>query len=200
MKNLSLVLSSVSLVLAAVLLYLHFSAGSPVKPSTSTTASAPAGSGAGLKVAYFVMDSLDANYEKVKDARKQNASKEEAFNLELNKLDRELQQKAASYDEKLKANQMSQAEFEAAQRDVANMKDNLMKREAAAKQELMDMNAKNYAEIKKEIESFLKEYNKDKVYAYIFMYDANSAFMYCDNAYDITADVLNGLNSRYKKK
>lgn len=197
MKNLLLSLQIVTLALVGYLLYKQFSAKDKAIPRATLPAGASAGS---FKVAYFIMDSLDANYDKVKEARKETASKEDAENSKISALEKELQKKAIGYDEKMKANQMTQAEFEAAQRDIAQMKDNLVRQQQSSQQMLMEHNSKKLGEIKKEIEDFLQEYNKDKVYNYIFMYDASSQFLYCDTLYNITKDVVEGLNKRYKER
>lgn len=199
MKNLSLALNILLLVLVGILFYFHFS--KPAKPAVARAGQTNAATaGTDFKVAYFIMDSLDANYEKVKEARKETVAKEDALNSKLASLEKEFQQKAGDYDAKLKANQMSQAEFEAAQRDIAQMKDNLLRQKQSAEQELMELNSRRLGEIKKEIEEYLKVYNQDKGFNYIFMYDATSPFLYCDTVYNITNEVLEGLNSRYKKK
>jgi outer membrane protein len=53
--------------------------------------------------------------------------------------------------------------------------------------------------IKKKIEDFLKEYNKAKYYSYILVYDPGFIY-YKDETYNITADVIKGLNEEYRKK
>ena len=53
--------------------------------------------------------------------------------------------------------------------------------------------------MKKKIEDFLTEYNKDKNYSYIVSYE-QGLFYYKDTAYNITDDVIKGLNEQYKNK
>lgn len=66
----------------------------------------------------------------------------------------------------------------------------------------MDQDYNNYMmtkqnEIKTKIEEFLKEYNTKKGYTYIVSYE-QGLFYYKDTAYNITADVVRGLNEKYK--
>ena len=49
------------------------------------------------------------------------------------------------------------------------------------------------------MEDFLQEYNKDKGFAYIISYEPG-IMHYKDSIYDITRDVLTGLNQKYKAK
>ena len=52
-------------------------------------------------------------------------------------------------------------------------------------------------EIKTKIENFLKDYNKTRNYSYIISYE-QGLFYYRDTAYNITTDVVKGLNDFYK--
>ena len=58
---------------------------------------------------------------------------------------------------------------------------------------------KRLQEVKQKIEAFLVKYNKNKEFAYIF--SSNPDLMYYkDTAYDITSDIVKGLNAEYKPK
>jgi len=46
----------------------------------------------------------------------------------------------------------------------------------------------------------LTDYNKGKNYSYIIEYDPNSFLYIKDTAFNVTGDLVNGLNSAYKKK
>jgi outer membrane protein len=54
-------------------------------------------------------------------------------------------------------------------------------------------------DVKNKIEEYLKTYNNEKGYSYIFAYEPG-LFYYRDTMYDITNDVIKGLNDIYKKK
>ena len=50
------------------------------------------------------------------------------------------------------------------------------------------------------VNNFLAEYNKDKKYDIILRTGmANEVILYADKKFDITQDVINGLNASYKK-
>ena len=61
-------------------------------------------------------------------------------------------------------------------------------------------NGEIMTDIKTRIENYLKEYNKQKTYSFIFAYDPTSIIYYKDSVYNITNDVVDGLNAGYKKK
>ena len=59
---------------------------------------------------------------------------------------------------------------------------------------------KTMEELKKTMNAFLEEYNKDKKYTFIFSFSsAMDVLFYKDKSYNITDDVVEGLNKAYKK-
>lgn len=59
---------------------------------------------------------------------------------------------------------------------------------------------KTMDDLKTRINEFLKEYNKKKGYSYIFSYSSSlNVLFYKDSAYNITDEVVAGLNEAYKK-
>lgn len=192
MRNISTILSIIALALTGVLFYLHFAP----KGKTSTVAAVTDKNGQqSFKIAYFHIDSLQANYSYYKDALEVMKGKESSANAELQNIKARFQQRIQQLQEK--APTMSQADGEAAQREMAKMEQEYRKNEARLQDNLqsqqMDMNNL----MRKQIEDYLTEYNKNKTYAYIFSYEPGFIF-YKDSIYDITADVVTGLNEKYK--
>jgi outer membrane protein len=154
--------------------------------------------GVNFRIAYFDLDSLQAHYDGFKEAQDQARAKENDMTMTLTRLDRDNQKKIEAWRQK--GNTMTQAEGEQAQREYADMQ----QRFAATKQQLEQDQYKFTEElrskIRKNVEDFLKKYNKERNYSYIFAYDPNSFVYGKDSAYDITSEIVNGLNSEYKKK
>jgi outer membrane protein len=154
-------------------------------------------SNAGFKIAYFEMDSIENNCEMVKDVKHELSKKEEASMTELSRMDQQIRDKANEYQGK--AATMTQAQGEKAQQDLMQRQQKLQSRKQELDQEYQSLYMRLNTDMKKKIESFLKDYNKDKNFAYIFAYD-NGIFFYQDSAYNITGDVVKGLNEMYKKQ
>ena len=94
---------------------------------------------------------------------------------------------------------MSQAEIGARQQELAQLEKNYTNREQQLASEMQEESFKRLQEVKQKIEAFLVNYNKNKEFAYIF--SSNPDLMYYkDTAYDITADIVKGLNAEYKPK
>jgi outer membrane protein len=194
MKSISTILSIVALVLIAILFYLHFSGGSKTK---KPAVAADTKTDASFKIAYFEIDSLQEHYAYYKDVLGDIKQKENSMNSELNDMTARYQKKIREWQEK--GNSMSQSEGEAAQREYGAMQQRFQQRKSELEQQLQKQQLDGIQELRKQVEAFLKEYNQNRGYAYIFSYEPGFIF-YKDSAYDITKDLIDGLNAQYKAK
>lgn len=193
MRNISTILSVIALVLTGVLFYLHFTHKEKLKE-----VSVVAGKNGqnNFKIAYFDIDSLQSNYTFYKDALEEMKGKESAANAELQDLKTRFQKRI----QQLQNEARSQADQEAAQKELATMEQNYRKREAQLGDNLQTQQMDMTKLMRKQIEDFLAEYNKTKGYAYIFSYEPGFIMYYKDSLYDVTADLVKGLNEKYKNK
>lgn len=183
------------------LLFAHFSGKKPGSSLTDATRTGNAdGAGKGtFKIAYFEMDSLAANFDMVKELKSEMLKREESINGEMERLSKNLQQKFNYYQQQATSGALNQEQSEAASREMKNMDDEMKTRKQALDSEYSDFVMRRQNEIKSKIETFLKEYNKTKDYSYIVSYE-QGLFYFKDTAYNITADVVRGLNESYKTK
>jgi outer membrane protein len=195
MKNISTILSAVALAGVGILFWLQTRTPRPPVKGPETGGSTLANS---FRVAYFDLDTVEAHYDYFKDAQSQVKAKENAMDMELSSIDRNNQKKIDAWRQK--GNAMTQAESEQAQQEYASMQQNFQARKTALEQELYKSTEELKTNIRRKIEEFLKEYNKQKSYSFIFAYDPNTLIYYRDTVYNITPDVLEGLNAGYKKK
>lgn len=195
MKHISTIISVVALALAGVLFYQQSRQTEQIKTISDSERKTSA---SGFKIAYFDMDTLEAHYDYFKDAQSTVKAKENAMNMELSSLDRSNQKKLDVWRQK--GNTMTQAESEQAQQEYAAMQQNFQSRKTALEQELYKNTEDLKTNIRKKIEDFLKDYNKQKNYSYIFAYDPSSFIYAKDTIYNITPELLDGLNILYKKK
>ena len=195
MKNGILIFNIILLILVGVLFYLHFAQGEKgIKSNTNASVSSNPGD---FKIAYFEMDSIENSFAMVKDVKAELSKKEETINNELERLEKNYRNKIAKYQ--AQGASMTQVQSEMAQRDVMQLQQNIQSRRQQLEQEYQELQMRKLKDVKTKIEDFLKEYNKDKRYSYILSYEPG-LFYYRDSAYNITSDVITGLNSRYDKK
>jgi outer membrane protein len=194
MKNFTPVLNIVLVLAVAVLFYLHFSS---TKSSVAVTNSTKAVPSAGFKIAYFESDSIQSQFEYFNEIKAELDSKAQANSRILGALKSTFAQK---YQELQKAAPaLSQAELASKQQELMQMEKTYQGKEKMMSDEMQDEQFKKLQDVKKKIEDYLKDYNKDKGYAFIF--SSSPDLMYLkDSLYDITPDVIRGLNTLYKKK
>ncbi len=192
MKYLSTILSVIALVLIGVLFYKTTDKNSKTPPQSGTEKA-----NREFKMAYFDIDSLESNYQYYKDALAELKAKEQSMNNELASLEKSYQKKIQDWQQR--GASMSQSEAEAANREYQQMQATFQQRKNALEQQMGSMQMDYKKNIKDRIETFLKEYNKDKRFAYIISYEPELMF-YRDSVYDITSDLIKGLNATYQKK
>jgi outer membrane protein len=190
MKPNSWIVNGVMALAIIVLFVLHFNSNStPVKSSALAAG--------GVKVAYFEIDSIQNSYNFFKDVREALQAKDVENAKQLTGLKNAF---AIKYQELQKNGQfLSQAEIGARQQELAQLEKNYTNREQQLASEMQEESFKRLQEVKQKIEAFLVNYNKNKEFAYIF--SSNPDLMYYkDTTYDITADIVKGLNAEYKPK
>lgn len=180
-------------VVAVVLLYFHFT-GNGGRSSLVKKAE-PAGP---FRMAYFEMDSVAANFDLVKELKAEMQKKEEAINSEMQKMADNMQRKYEYYQQQANTGLMNEKQSEVAGQEMRTLDDQLKNRKQALDAEYGDFVMRRQNEIKSKIEAFLAEYNKEQQYSYIVSYE-QGLFYYKDTAYNITADLIKGLNEKYKQ-
>jgi outer membrane protein len=194
MKRLFPALHFTSLLGVGLLFFLFFKNTRQEKKTPVTATAAP---GAGPRIAYFDIDSLQAHYNYFRDALQEAKRSEDAMNLELSNLHNKNQKKVLEWQQKSQA--MTPAEREQANTEFEQMQKYYDSRKRTLEQYQLTRNEDLMADIKKRIGHFLEEYNKQTGYAFIFAYDPGSFMYYKDSSYNITAQVVDGLNAAYKK-
>lgn len=153
----------------------------------------------GLKVAYIEVDSLMSQYQFCVDYNLLLNQKSDNAANTLQQKQRALQQHAAALQKKYESNGFTtRDELENAQNQLAREQQDLAELEQRLTNELAMENAKLNAELRDSIQAFLKVYNKTKKFDYI-MSKLGDNLLWANKKYDITKEVIAGLNKRYKK-
>ena len=153
-----------------------------------------------LKIAYVEVDSIMTQYTFAKEYSALLEKKGQNIQATIAQKGQALQAAAANFQQKIQQNaftsrEQAESQQAAIQRDQANLQ-SLQQRlcnEFAAEQEKYN-NA-----LHDSIAHYLAAYNKDKKYSIIFSKSGDN-LLYADKAYDITKEVIAGLNKAYKGK
>lgn len=199
MKQVSNVVLAILAVAVAVLFYFQFAgkqaAGS--KPVANGGEEAATDNYPG-KIAYFEMDSVEQQYQYIKEVQGQLKTREQSITSELGSMRNGYANRVQQLQSQ--APQMSQQDGERAQAEITQMERNLQQREAKLAQELQEQQFKLMQDINKKIEDFVTEYNKTKGYAYIISRQSGDFIYFKDTTLNITNDLIKGLNEQYSKE
>ena len=150
------------------------------------------------KIAYVCIDTIINSYEFCVEHSKVLEKRMNNIKATLASKGKALQNSAISFQQKVQSGAIT------SQEQAQKIQESLQKQQI----ELENLQDKYTAQFEKErqkyndamkdsIENFLKDYNKDHKYSMILSKVENN-ILYADKKLDITEDVLNGLNKRYK--
>ncbi len=188
----------VVLVAAVVALFAIFFSNKPAKGTAEPAA--VIASGEALPVAYLNVDSLLTNYTFAQDASERLMQKQEDARLKLNTKARSLQNEMADFQRKLDNNAfLSRERAEKEQQRLIKKQQDLQDLEAKLTEDIMLENQTLNKQLADTLTQFLQTFNADGRYQIILSNTAKDNVLMAADQYDITDEVVAGLNKRYKK-
>lgn len=165
---------------------------------TANATPAATGGSVNMKIAYVEIDSLLTKYRFCNDLNGMMIKKEENIRTTLNEKAKDLDNEMREFNRKLQNNGFASREraeqenlrISQKQRDLQQLQEKLTN-------ELQAENQKNNLQLRDSINSFLKIYNKTKGYSLIISNSGLDNLLYADPAYNITQEIVDGLNARY---
>ena len=153
-----------------------------------------------MKIAYVEVDSLASQYQFCIDYTKILEKKRTNASNTLNQKGQQLQAAMNNFQQKLNNNGFrSREEAESAQAGIQRSQQSLQELQARLGSELEKEAADFSVALKDSLDHFLAQYNKDKKFDLILSKsDATSNILFAEKRYDITDEVIKGLNKRYK--
>lgn len=158
-----------------------------------------AGKGAPSNIAYVEIDTLQSQYQFCKDNQGIFTRKSEAYKTQLNAKSQALQQAAAEFQQKMQANAYTQDQARSQQARLQQMQAELQQMQENLESKFSKEQQAYNKQLRDSVQNFLKEYNATHHYSLILS-KAGDNILYAEPGLDITQDVVNGLNKRYKKK
>lgn len=153
-----------------------------------------------MPVAYLNVDSLLANYTFAQEASEKLMTKQEDARVKMNTKLRTFQNEVADFQRKLENNGfLSRERAEQAQQKLAKKEQELQELEAKLTQDIMLENQKLNVQLADSLTNYLKEFNADGRYHVILSNTAKDNVLMASEQYDITDEVVAGLNARCKK-
>lgn len=195
MKNISTLLFVLLFALVALLFYFQFSGkNTPPKNIDSKDDSTKAK----LNVAYVDIDSLETNYEYYKQVQNSFEKKRDSIDKILNSDFNAIENERIQFIQR--GNSISEIEAENFKAAYQQKMQNLESKKQQLSKELGDKQALMMDDVLRKIENYMNEYNKKSNYSFVFgIAKGNMMFLHKDTAYNITNEVLKGLNGAYSK-
>ena len=191
------ILINVILVAAVAALFVIFYSGKT--PATAETVAAEQTDV--MPVAYLNVDILLMNYTFAQEASDKLMSKQEDARVKMNTKLRTFQNEVADFQRKLENNAfMSRERAEKEQQRLAKKEQELQELEAKLTQDIMIENQKLNQQLADSLNNFLQIFNADGRYHVILSNSAKDNVLMANEQYDITDEVVNGLNARYSSK
>ena len=153
----------------------------------------------GMKIAYVEVDSLMTQFEFAKEKAKELEKKSNNARNTLTQKGNQLQAAANNFQQKLQNNGFtSREQAESVQQALQRQQNDLAALQARLENELAQETQRFNVDLRDSLNHFLSVYNKDKKYDMILAKSGDNILM-ANQKYDITKDVINGLNKRYKE-
>jgi outer membrane protein len=194
MKNLSLILNGVLLLLVAHLYYLHFSkkATAPdyIAPSTAVTD--------GIKIAYVNIDTLDAKYEWLKTQKAALEASQKNKETTLKKKQEAFMADAQAFQEKAQSGNFPEAQLRKEADALQGREQKLMEEQDRLSKQFAEEYKTAMDKLMGNVEAQLKSIQSQIGYDYILSYSkgGNSPVLLANDSLEITKQVLDLLNKK----
>ena len=185
-------------VLLAVAITLALTSCNNSSPKMDDKPVAATDSVSGMKLAYIEVDSLMTQYNFAKEYSVTLEKKSNTARNTLTQKGNELQAAVNNFQQKLNNNGYTSREQAASvQAGLEKRQRELQELQARLENELAKETQEFNVALRDSLNSFLNAYNRDKHYD-IILSKAGDNILFADKRFDITQDVINGLNKRYK--
>lgn len=195
MKNTSLILNLVLLIAVVVIYVLHFTSAKSNTSAEQGEASSPM---TGLKIAYVKVDSLILNYDLAQELHESFTKNQDAYTREYAARRSKFEEQAAAFQEKVQRGGFLTEQRAVQERDrLVGEEQEILKLDQELSGKLAEMQNANNQQLLDSLMNYLKTFNAEKKYSYIFN---SSGILIGDDAHNITKEILGALNARYAAK
>lgn len=150
-----------------------------------------------MVIRYIDEDSLLAQYNLAKDINEAMLRRSNQFDSEQQRRARDIQKLAGDIENKYKSNgYLTQESFNADQNKLAKMQSDAENYLARLQRDIQSEMLQNQIQLNDSINNFLKAYCKEKGFDAVLR---KTATFYMDSKYEVTSEVVEGLNKRYNK-
>ena len=198
MKNVSLILSIIAIIVAAAfgILFLNSDKSSAADAPAEETQAAPASKG---DIVYIQLDKILQEYDMANDLRSVVETKVQNIQAEVDRRGKKLESEVASFQEKINKGLMTRSVAEVQSEKLRQQEVDFNNYANQKNNEIMEEQTVVMNQLADAIKTFLDKYNEEKKYAMILTNQGGAPVITGDASLDITDDVLARLNEEYVK-
>ena len=188
---------TISSVAVVALMSLFVASCNKQAPKVDEKPAAVSNASDGMKIAYIEVDSIMSQYKFCREYSLILEKKSQNIQNTINSKGRSLQNAVAKFQQDIQNNKYTQQQAEAVQAGLQKQDADLRELQQRLGSEFQTETEKFNKALRDSIQHYLAVYNKDKKYSLILS-KAGDNILYADKAYDITNEVIAGLNKAYK--
>lgn len=181
-------------VAVAALSVLVFSCGEKTKVEKNTTPNVSAVNSNGLKIAFYSQDSLATSFAYYVEMDSLMKGKQLAFQTELQKREKALQNYVATNEQRAKSGSLSGFELQSIQEEAQRKQYSLMQYQETEGGKLERETGELLSVIGKKIEEAAKKYSEEHQIDMLIMHGAGGQFVYLTPKMDVTTEFIEYLN------
>lgn len=198
MKNTSLILSVIALVVAVVFGIISLTNGGK---SAEHAAEGEAAEAAAVKgdIVYVDLDRILMEYDMANDLRSVVETKVQNIQAEVTRRGKKLESEVMDFQNKIDKGLMTRSVAEVQGQKLQQQEAEFNNYAAQKQQEIQEEQMVMMNQLGDAIQTYLQKYNEEKQYAMILTNSGGAPVITADASLDITDDVLAGLNEEYIK-
>ena len=201
MKRINLIINIVLAVALGVLYFLHFQvdAGN-TEPVKESHVKAAVSNGTEIPIAYVQIDSLLNNMAMFADLNDELTAKQIKLETNIGTQYQAFQREVEDYQDKVSKGLLTRREAQDLEAQLGLKGQELENQRNTFLNELQEEGMVGQNKVINYIMEYLKEYNSDNKFRYIFSYSFGGGLLYASDALDITPEVMDGINQKYSEE
>lgn len=151
-------------------------------------------------IAYINYDSLILSYDFYHELSEKYQSIKQSKENDFLKRQKDFEKQYVDFNEKVSKRLVTQYQAKEMEEKLLAEQQNLIALRDQLTAQLLEEEQVMQNQLHYSIAEFLKEYNQTKGYQYILSYTFGGPILYTSESFNITQDVIKGINNRYVKK
>lgn len=198
MKRINLIINIVIALAVGVLYFLHFQGDTDnTEPVKESPVKASVSSGTEIPIAYVKINSLLSTMAMFADLNDELSTKQLRLETTIGTQYQDFQKEVAGYQDKVSKGLLTRREAQDLEAQLGFKGQELETQRNTYLNELQEEGMVGQNKVINYIMEYLKEYNSDNKFQYIFSYSFGGGLLYASDALDITQEVMDGINQKY---